>query len=89
MKVIIPAAGYATRLYPLTENQPKALLDIKGKPILEHIVARLEELPNVDEIFIVSNEKYYKNFADWASGFESKTKLKIKVLNDGTTSNDD
>ncbi len=89
MKVIIPAAGYATRLYPLTEDRPKALLDVKGKPILEHIVARIEELPSVEEVFIVSNEKYCKNFVDWLSGFEGKTKLKIKVLNDGTTSNDD
>lgn len=89
IKAIIPVAGYATRLYPLTENQPKALLEVKGRPILEHIVARLEELPNVDGVFIVSNEKYYKNFADWLAGFEGKTKLKIKVLNDGTTSNED
>lgn len=87
MHIIIPAAGYATRLYPLTENKPKALLDVKGKPILEHIIARVDELPNVTGITIVSNEKYFENFKEWADNFSGK--YPIKVLNDGTTSNDD
>ncbi len=87
MQVIIPAAGYATRLYPLTKSQPKALLEVKGKPILEHIIARIEKLPNISHITVVSNNKYYKNFKDWASGFE--TSVPLKVLNDGTKSNQD
>jgi len=86
MKVIIPAAGYATRLYPLTQNRPKALLEIKGKPILEHIVARVEDLPDISNIYVVSNDKYFKNFDDWAKGFESR--IPVKILNDGTTSNE-
>jgi glucose-1-phosphate thymidylyltransferase len=86
MKVIIPAAGYATRLYPLTKDRPKALLQVKGKPILEHIIRRIEELPDVEEIFIVTNSKFYKNFADWLKGFKSQ--IPVKVLNDGTTSNE-
>ncbi len=87
MKVIIPVAGYATRLYPLTENKPKALLEVKGRPILEHIVKRIEELPNVSEIFIVSNGKYFQNFDQWLKGFSSN--VSIKILNDGTKSNED
>lgn len=87
MQVIIPAAGYATRLYPLTKNRPKALLDVKGKPIIEHIIARLEELPGVREIFIVTNARFFKNFSEWIKGFKSK--LPIKLLDDGTASNDD
>ncbi|MBN2067995.1 MAG: nucleotidyltransferase family protein [Candidatus Diapherotrites archaeon] len=87
MQVIIPAAGFATRLYPLTENQPKALLEVKGKPILEHIIAKLGQLPGIESIYIVTNEKFFKNFDEWLSGFKSKAPLKI--LNDGTTSNDD
>jgi glucose-1-phosphate thymidylyltransferase len=87
MQVIIPAAGYATRLYPLTKNRPKALLEVKGKPILEHIIARIEKLPNVKQITVVSNDKYYKNFKDWSEGFE--TSIPLKVLNDGTKSNED
>jgi len=72
MQVIIPVAGYATRLYPLTLNRPKALLDVAGKPILEHIIKRIEELPDIKQITIVSNEKYYKNFKSWAGKFKSK-----------------
>ncbi len=87
MQVIIPAAGYATRLYPLTENMPKALLDVKGKPIIEHIVHRLEQLPGVERVFIVANARFFKNFSEWIKGFKSK--LQIKILNDGTASNED
>ncbi len=87
MKVIIPVAGYATRLYPLTENNPKALLEIQGKPILEHILKKVEELSEVSEIFVVSNAKFFENFNEWVKGFESR--IPIKVLNDGTKSNED
>ncbi len=87
MQVIIPAAGYATRLYPLTKDKPKALLDVKGKPILEHIVNRICELPDVEKISIVSNDKYFNNFKEWAQDFSCP--VPINVLNDGTTSNDD
>ena len=87
MKVIIPAAGYATRLYPLTLNQPKGLLDIQGKPIIEHIIKKIEELKVVDNIYIITNEKFFKNFDDWFKGFSSS--IPIKILNDHTKSNDD
>lgn len=87
MQVIIPVAGYATRLFPLTENKPKALLEVRGKPILEHIIRRIEELSNVEGIFIASNAKYYPEFEKWLRGFKSR--IPIKVLNDGTKSNDD
>ncbi|MBN1941214.1 MAG: NTP transferase domain-containing protein, partial [Candidatus Diapherotrites archaeon] len=89
LKVIIPAAGYATRLYPLTEDRPKALLEVKGKPLIEHIVARIGQLGNVEEIFVVTNDRFYPVFAEWLQGFESKTGLKLKILNDGTASNED
>jgi len=87
MQVIIPAAGYATRLYPLTENRPKALLDVKGKPILEHIIKRILELPSIEKISVVSNDKYFSAFDKWAESFECSVPL--EVLNDGTKSNED
>ncbi len=87
MQVIIPVAGYATRLYPLTENKPKALLEVKGKPILEHILKKVEQLPKVNEIVIVSNAKFFGNFDEWVKGFKSR--IPIRVLNDGTKSNED
>ncbi len=86
MKAIIPVAGYATRLYPLTENMPKSLLDIQGKPMIEHIIDKLLELGAVDEIYIVSNAKFHPNFEEWLKNF--KCTIPIKLLNDNTTSNE-
>ena len=59
MKCIIPCAGYATRLYPLTLNKPKALLSIGGKPLLTYTIKKLEVIDEIDEIFVVTNNKFY------------------------------
>ncbi len=83
MKAIILAAGYATRLYPLTLNQPKALLPIADKPIIDYIVDEIEEIEKVDELIVISNEKFYPHFSNWANG--KKCRFPITVLNDKTT----
>ncbi|MBR4114023.1 MAG: nucleotidyltransferase family protein [Anaerotignum sp.] len=83
MKAIILAAGYATRLYPLTLNMPKALLPIGGKPIVDHIVAQMDTVDELDEIYVVSNDKFAGHFEEWAKTAVSR--VPIKVLNDGTT----
>lgn len=88
MKAIILAAGYATRLYPLTENMPKALLNVCGKPILEHLLDAFTSEKEIDEIHIVSNARFYRQLSDWAENTQSKYSQKIVVWNDGTTSND-
>lgn len=85
IKAIIPAAGYATRLYPLTKNKPKALLDVKGKPIIEHIIKKVLEL-DVNEIFIVTNARFHPKFLEWKKGFLCKVPLKL--INDGTLTNE-
>ena len=83
MKAIILAAGYATRLYPLTLNMPKALLPIGGKPIIDHIVAQMDTVEELDEIYVVSNDKFAGHFEEWAKTAISR--VPIRVLNDGTT----
>ena len=83
MKAIILAAGYATRLYPLTLNMPKALLPIGNKPIIGHIVAQMDTVEELDEIYVVSNDKFAGHFEEWAK--PAKSRVPIKVLNDGTT----
>ena len=83
MKAIILCAGYATRLYPLTENFPKPLLPISNKPLLEHIIEKINEIP-VNEIIIISNHKLINHFKRWREDFQ--TNLSLKILDDGSTS---
>ncbi len=87
MKILILAAGYATRLYPLTKHWPKPLLLVKEKPIIAHIIEKVDSIEDVDEIIIVSNDKFFHQFEDWAknAGFKNK----ITVINDKTTSEND
>jgi len=87
MDAVILAAGYATRLYPLTENTPKPLLEVAGKPIIEHIINKIEELEIINNIFIVTNNKFERNFKEWLHNFD--TGKRIEIINDGTNSNKD
>ena len=82
MKAIILVAGYATRLYPLTKDKPKALLEVNKKPIINYIVEQIDKIDAIDDIFVVSNHKFAKNFEDWAKVTESEKK--ITVIDDGT-----
>jgi len=87
MKCILLCAGYATRLFPLTENFPKALLDIEaGKPLLDYILDEVNTIDIVDEIYLITNAKYYNHFNDWA--MKKNNVKKITVINDMTDSND-
>lgn len=87
MDAILLAGGYATRLYPLTKDRPKALLPVAGKAILDHVVEELEASDHIDRMFLVSNEKFSNDFAQWAR--EHDGPKPIEVFNDGTTSNED
>ena len=84
MIALILAAGYATRLYPLTINKPKALLPINNKPIIDYIVDEIETIDAVDEIVVISNHKFAGCFHEWADSLKSGKK--ITVLDDGTSS---
>lgn len=84
MKCLVLAAGYATRLYPLTENFPKPLLKVGEKTILDRLLDDIEESGEVNEYIVVSNHKFVGFFEEWA-----KTKpYKITVADDGTESNE-
>lgn len=84
MKCLILAAGYATRLYPLTENFPKPLLEVRGKTILDWLIDDIDSLGVVDEYVVISNHKYAHHFEEWAKGKQQK----IVVVDDGTSSNE-
>ena len=81
---MILVAGYATRLYPLTENFPKPLLEVKGKTILDWLVDDIDTCRLVDQYVVVSNHKFVQHFEHWEAG----KKLNIKVLDDGTSTNE-
>ena len=87
MKAIILAAGYATRLYPLTINRPKALLPINNIPIASYIVKQINNLPDIDNIYVVSNNKFAKHFFDWHEKIKYESKIPIKIINDGSEEN--
>ncbi|MBR2809389.1 MAG: nucleotidyltransferase family protein [Erysipelotrichaceae bacterium] len=82
MKCLILAAGYATRLYPLTENFPKPLLPVGEKNILEWLIEDIGD--SVDEFILISNHKYYEHFKKWSL----TRKEKITLLDDGSVSNE-
>ena len=90
MVTIVLAAGYATRLYPITLETPKALLKIGNKTMLDHIMDKIDELGNVAQTVIVSNDKFYNSFVQWKDGREGVGAdgrgAGITVLNDGTVS---
>lgn len=83
MKAIILAAGYATRLYPLTLHTPKALLPINQKAIIDYIVEELNTIQEIDAIYVVTNHRFADDFTTWAKTAPGKTP--IEVIDDGTT----
>ncbi|MBQ8830413.1 MAG: nucleotidyltransferase family protein [Oscillospiraceae bacterium] len=84
MKCLILAAGYATRLYPLTENFPKPLLKVGGKTILDWLIEDMDTAGAVDEYIVISNHKFADHFKQWAE----EKKQKITVVDDGTGTNE-
>ena len=86
MKALILAAGYGTRLYPITKNKAKSLLEVHEKPILYYILEKLSEVEDLAEILIVTNDKFYSHFVEKLKDYKSKKT--IKVINDYTLSNE-
>ncbi len=86
MKLIVLAAGYATRLYPLTLHQPKPLLDVAGKPMLEHVLDNLAPVEEIDHVYVVTNAKFAGHFQRWADGYGAGRKgPAFTIINDGST----
>lgn len=87
MKCIVLAAGYATRLYPLTENFPKPLLEVNGMSILDYLLKDIDKIDSVTEHIIVSNHRYFEHFEKWAKETANVEKP-ITVLDDKSESNE-
>lgn len=65
MRAIIPAAGFATRLGDMVKDRPKHLLEIAGKPIIDYVVSGIEGIDEIEEVYLVTNEKFYGQFQEW------------------------
>jgi glucose-1-phosphate thymidylyltransferase len=86
MKVIILAAGYATRLYPLTLTQPKPLLPVAGKPMIDYVLDNMAPIEGIDRVCIVTNAKFASHFQAWADDYRANKKaLEFSIINDGST----
>jgi len=82
MNAVILAAGYATRLYPLTLDRPKALLPVAGRPMVEHLLLRLEGVEGLDAIHLVTNSKFAGAFREWSAGWDGQ---EVQIVDDGTS----
>jgi len=100
MNALILAAGYATRLYPLTLNKAKPLLEVGGKPMIEWLFDNLVSIPDLGTVYIVTNNKFANDFQNWVNGYQDRSAsakatadrhpgIQIKIINDGSTSDDD
>lgn len=87
MNVLILAAGYATRLYPLTLNKAKPLLEVAGKPMIAWVVDNLRDVADIKTIYIVTNSKFTGDFEKWVQQYGGN--FRFKVINDGSTSDND
>lgn len=86
MNALLLAAGYATRLYPLTLNTPKPLLPVAGKPIATYMVDQLAAIPAIQRLFVVTNHRFAPDFKAWAA--HTSSRFSIEVIDDGTDTND-
>lgn len=89
IKALILAAGYGTRLYPLTKEYPKALLPVAKRPLLDYIVEKISEVQEISELVVITNDKFYPQFQEWAKKFDAQPSARIKILNDGTKTEHD
>lgn len=86
MKAVVLAAGYATRLYPLTLDRPKPLLEVGGRPILDRLLEQLTEVERLDHVYVVTNAKFAGHFRSFADGWSGRPT--VSVVDDGTSSDE-
>jgi glucose-1-phosphate thymidylyltransferase len=90
MNVLILAAGYATRLYPLTLTKAKPLLEVAGKPMIEWVLDNLAPVEGIGTVYVVTNNKFANDFQTWADGYQQRQpQRQLKIINDNSTDDSD
>jgi len=87
MKAVILAGGYGTRISAITKGRSKVLMPVAGRPVVEYVVDTVNTVDDVDEIVLVTNDRYYQDFCEWSDGYDHEGRL--TVINDHTNSNQD
>jgi len=90
MNALILAAGYATRLYPLTQTKAKPLLEVAGKPMIDWVLDNLAPVSDLERVYVVTNHKFVKDFQAWAEEYRKKRpQFAIEIIDDGSTDDSD
>ena len=90
MNALILAAGYATRLYPLTLHKAKPLLEVAGKPMIEWVLDNLAPIPDLETVYVVTNREVRQGFSNLGGEYrQKKPKFAIKIIDDGSTDDSD
>lgn len=90
MNILILAAGYATRLYPLTLNKAKPLLEVAGKPMIEWVLDNLAPVSGIENVYVVTNNKFAADFQTWADDYgQRQPEMNFKIINDNSMSDSD
>ena len=87
MTVLVIAAGYATRLYPLTRDFPKPLLEVGGRTILDHLLEQIQAIPGVEAVYLITNSRFVAHFEAWRRGRHGGGD--VDIIDNGTVSNED
>jgi glucose-1-phosphate thymidylyltransferase len=86
MKVLILAAGYGTRLYPLTLRQAKPLLAVAGQPMIEYVLDNIAPIGGIERVYVVTNARFAGDFQRWSDQYRAtKSKLDFTIVNDQST----
>lgn len=91
MNAVVLCAGFATRMYPLTKNFPKPLLEVAGKPVIDYLMEQIIALAEIKSVHIISNAKFFRHFTRWYSKREEEGlfgKVSVKIHNDGSVDNE-
>ncbi len=91
MKAVVLCAGFATRMYPLTEHFPKPLLPVADRPVIDYLMDQLCDLPQLSAVHVVTNDRFYSHFDRWRRQWQplnDSSSFPIEIHNDGATDND-